>query len=98
MISIIPTDCDVLRLLWFQDPTKLDSPILHFHFNHLVFGLRLSPAIVGAVIPHHLDKYNYEHPKLLEHTRAGLYVDDLITGTDNVRRISISGLFKNPKG
>ena len=84
MISIIPADRDVLRFLWFQDPTKLDSPILHFRFTHVVFGLRPSPAILGAVILHHLDKYNCEHPKLVEQIRAGLYVDDLITGTDSV--------------
>ena len=77
MISIIPADRDVLRFLWFQDPTKLDSPILHFHFTHVVFGLRPSPAILGAVILHHLDKYNCEHPKLVEQIRAGLYVDPI---------------------
>ena len=48
MISLIPTDQDVLRFLWFQDPTKLDSPILHFRFTRVVFGLRPSPAILGA--------------------------------------------------
>ena len=47
MISIIPADRDVLRFLWFQDPTKLDSPILHFRFTRVVFGLRPSPAILG---------------------------------------------------
>lgn len=84
MISIITTDRDVLRFLWFKDPTKLDSPILHFCFTRVVFGLRPSPAILGAVIFHHLDKYNCDNPKLVELIRTGLYVDDLITGTDNV--------------
>ena len=64
--------------------TKMDSPILHFCFNCVVFGLRPSPAILGAVIPHHLDKYSSEHPRLIEQIRSGLYVDDLITGTDSV--------------
>ena len=49
-----------------------------------MFGLRPSPAILGAVILHHLDEYNCEHPKLVEQIRAGLYVDDLIIGTDSV--------------
>ena len=84
MISIIPADRDVLRFLWFQDPTKLHCPILHFRFTRVVFGLRPSPAILRAVILHHLDKYNCEHPKLVEQIRAGLYVNDLITGTDSV--------------
>ena len=84
MVSIIHADHDVLRFLWFKDPTKLNSPILHFCFTRVVFGLRLSPAILGAVILHHLDKYSCEHPKLVEQIRTGLYVDDLITGTDSV--------------
>ena len=84
MVSIIPADRDVLRFLWFKDPTKLDSPILHFCFTRVVFGLRPSPAILGAVILHHLDKYSCEHPKLVEQIRTGLYVDDLIMGTDSV--------------
>ena len=29
MIGIVPSDRDVLKFLWFQDPTKLDSPIFH---------------------------------------------------------------------
>ena len=50
----------------------------------MVFGLRPSPVILGAVILHNLDKYNCEHPKLVEQIRTGLYVDDIITGTDSV--------------
>ena len=48
MISIIPTNHDVLRFLWFQGPTKLDSPILHFCFIHVLFDLRPSPAILAS--------------------------------------------------
>ena len=84
MIEIVPADRDVLRFLWFQDPTKIDSPILHFRFNCLVFGLRPSPAILGAVIQHHLSKYSREHPELIAQIRNGLYVDDLVTGNDSV--------------
>ena len=30
MIDIVSADRDVLRFLWFQDPSKLDSPIIQF--------------------------------------------------------------------
>ena len=60
MIGIAPADRDVLRFLWFQDPSKLDSPIILFWFTRVVFGLRPSLAILGAVILHHLDKYSGE--------------------------------------
>ena len=84
MIGIIPADRDVLRFLWFKDPTKLNSTVLHFRFTRVVFGLRPSPAILRAVILHHLDKYVCSHPKLVEQIRTGLYVDDLVTGNDSV--------------
>ena len=84
MIGIIPADRDVLRFLWFKDPTKLNSPVLHFRFTRVVFGLRPSPAILRAVILHHLDKYVCSHPKLVEQIRTGLYVNDLVTGNDSV--------------
>ena len=66
MIGIAPADCDVLRFLWFQDPSKLDSPIIQFRFTRVVFGLRPSPAILGAVILHHFDKYSGEQSQLIE--------------------------------
>ena len=50
----------------------------------MVFGLRPSSAILGAMILHHLDKYNCEHPNWLKKLKIGLYVDDLITDTDSV--------------
>ena len=84
MIGIIPADRDVLRFLWLKDPTKLNSPVLHFRFTRVVFGLRPSPAILSAVILHHLNKYTCKHPKLVEQIRTGLYVDDLVTGNDSV--------------
>ena len=49
-----------------------------------MFGLKPSPAILGAVILHHLDKYSGEQTQLIEQMRKALYIDDLITGTDNV--------------
>ena len=84
MISIAPSDRDVLRFLWFQEPAKLESKILHFRFTRVVFGLKPSPAILGAVILQHLIKYQSEYPTVVEQISNGLYVDDLITGTDDI--------------
>ena len=84
MISIAPSDRDVLRFLWFQEPAKLESKILHFRFTRVVFGLKPSPAILGTVILQHLIKYQSEYPTVVEQISNGLYVDDLITGADNI--------------
>jgi len=57
MISIAPQDREVLRFLWFKNPHDTDSEIVKLRFARLVFGLRPSPAVLGSVISHHLDKY-----------------------------------------
>ena len=99
MIGIVPADRDALRFLWFQDPTRMGSPILQFRFSRVVFGLRPSPAILGTMILHHLDKYSSKYSRLIDQIRSSLYVDDLVTGTDSVESafqvysVSISSVF-----
>jgi hypothetical protein len=48
-----------------------------------VFGLRPSPAILGATINHHLDTLQENNPEMVEHLRESLYVDDLVSGAQN---------------
>ena len=76
-------DKDMFRFLWFKDPTRADSEISHFRFNRLVFGLRPSPAILGSVISHHLEKYHEQYPEIVQDS---LYVDDLIGRVDNIEQ------------
>ena len=47
----------------------------------LVFGLRPSPAILGATILHHL--YKQSNPEMVELLEQSFYVDDLLTGECN---------------
>ena len=62
MIAIAPQDRDVLRFLWFKDRHDADSEILSLRFTRLVFGLHPSPAILGSVISHYLNKYQCQIP------------------------------------
>ena len=84
MISINEADRDVLRFLWFKHPNET-SEMIHLRFTRLVFGLRPSPAVLGAVIAHHLDKQREKQPKLIQKLESSLYVDDLIAGADDVQ-------------
>jgi len=86
MVGINNPDRDVIRFLWLEDPCKPDSNVLHLHFTRLVFGLRPSPAILGAVITHHLSQHRSEYPHLVEQLEKCLYVDDLITGTNDIEQ------------
>lgn len=65
MIGINEADRDVLRFLWFQHPNET-SVMIHLRFTRLAFGLRPLPAVLGAVITHHLDKYREQQPELIQ--------------------------------
>ena len=51
----------------------------------MVFGLRLSPSILGVVITHHLSKYREAQPDLIKKLENSLYVDDLVSGAANLK-------------
>ena len=86
MVGISSSDRDVLRFLWLEDPMNPHSRIIHLRFTRLVFGLRSSPAVLGAVISHHLKSYKALHPNTKEQIEDCLYVDDLITGASTVEQ------------
>ena len=50
-----------------------------------MFGLRPSPSIQGATFTHHLDAHRDSRAELVELIKKSLYVDDLLTGADNVQ-------------
>ena len=54
MIHMHEKDQDVLRYLWLMQQGITTSDVAHFHFTGLVFGLRPSPAILSAIIEHHI--------------------------------------------
>ena len=45
-----------------------------------MFGLRPSPAVLGAVISLHIEKYRSEYPQIVDLIDQSLYVDDLLCG------------------
>ena len=82
MISIDQSDRDSLRFLWYKNVMSAPQPVI-YRFCRLVFGLRPSPAILGATILHHLDLHEHEDPVVAEKLRDCLYVDDLTTGAES---------------
>ena len=80
MVSVVKEDRDMLRFLWLKDPSKEDSEIVTYRFARLVFGLRPSPAVLGAVISLHIEKYRSEYPQIVDLIDQSLYVDDLVSG------------------
>jgi len=50
MIGIEETDRDMLRFVWPSNPQDVNSEMIHLCFTQLVFGLKPSQTILGAVI------------------------------------------------
>ena len=57
MIGICESNRNMLCFLWFNDLKCEDSEVIQLRFTHLVLDLQSSPAILGAVIAHHVHKY-----------------------------------------
>ena len=49
-----------------------------------MFGLQPSPAVLGAVVEHHVKKYRSEYPQNVDLIDQSLYIDDLVSGGANV--------------
>ena len=75
-----------MRFPWFDEPYASRPAIVEYRFNRLFFGLQASPSILGATISHHLKNYKQSEPEMAKSLEEALYVDDLITGEDNVSR------------
>ena len=94
VVGIDSNDRDMLRSLWpAEHPERLNSKIKHLRFCRLVFGLRPSPAILGAIIYQHLNSYQDQYPELIERIKKSLYVDNLLSGgsSDSIRLKSTNG-------
>ena len=80
MIGIEEIDRDMMRFLWFENVHDPNPKVAEFRFTRLMFGLRSSPAILGATINHHLEFYKETHPETVKTIKDSLYVDDLVSG------------------
>ena len=82
-LGINEKDRDALRLLWFDDVRKDNPGLLKLRFQRLAFGLKSSPAILGATIMHHLSLHDQENITVKK-LKEDLYIDDLTTGAETV--------------
>ena len=83
-IRINERDRNFLRFLWIQDIEKEDPEIVIKRFTSVVFGLTSSPFLLGATLNHHMRKYEDINPKFIDQFLNDLYMDDNITGFDDL--------------
>ncbi|XP_078374406.1 uncharacterized protein LOC144657946 [Oculina patagonica] len=89
MVSMNEASKDMLRFLWFKNPSEITPEVIQLRFCRLVFGLRPSSAILGSTIRHHLDsceKLNPELSYVINLLRERLYVDDFLGGADSIKK------------
>ena len=85
MIGMQENQRNMLRFLWLKGPYVLNSEVIQLRFCRLVFGLSPSPSILGATLTHQLDAHRDSQAELVELIKKSIYVDDLLTGADNVQ-------------
>ena len=96
-IRIREEDRDALQFHWIKDCNSTEIKVLRF--TRLVFGLGLSPFVLGEIIKSHLHKEHKNHPEAVEELRKSLYIDDVISGDDDTKscseyKITIRAIFK----
>ncbi|XP_064469845.1 uncharacterized protein LOC135384579 [Ornithodoros turicata] len=86
-ICIRPSDRDALRFLWFATPPLPGAPlppIEIWRMTRVPFGTTASPFLLGATLQHHLKSTNGPDEDVANSLANAFYVDDLLTGADNV--------------
>ena len=82
-IRIHEIERDALRFHWQAD---LNSDVQTYRFTRVLFGLAPSPFLLGGVLECHLDTWAEKYPEEAERLRRSFYVDDLLTGGQDVKQ------------
>ena len=82
-VRIREEDRDALRLHWIRD--KDPSQVEGYLFTRALFGIVQSPFLLGGTIEEHLRSSEAEYPEEVKEIWKSLYVDDVITGGNNVQ-------------
>ena len=81
-IGLHPSDKDVCRFLWLEDPTSHDlRNITTYRFRRVPFGIISSPFLLNATIKHHIQAAD---SPFAEEILSNTYVDNLVTGQASV--------------
>eukprot|EP00794_Sanderia_malayensis_P016265 gene16265-biopygen13818 len=84
-VRIREQDRDALRFHWIKnkDPSQVEV----YRFTRALFGLVQSPFLLGGTIEEHLKSCESEYPEEVKEIWKSLYVDDVITGANNVQEL-----------
>ena len=82
-VGLQARDRDVTRFLWLKDITdqNIKGNVQIYRFCRVPFGVVSSPFLLAGTIQHHLQN---ESNSIAEKIKDSLYVDNVITGTQDV--------------
>ncbi|GFQ92086.1 reverse transcriptase domain-containing protein [Trichonephila clavata] len=84
-IELHEQDRDVVRFFWTENLNDYDPKNLQvYRLTRVLFGLTSSPFMLAATIRYHLKKYKDKFPDTAKIVESSLYVDDFISGQENV--------------
>jgi hypothetical protein len=83
-VEVDKIDRDCLRFLWLKNAQDANSDIEVYRFCRVVFGLKSSPFLLNATLRYHFSKYKDIDPAFVETMLESFYVDDLVSGGENV--------------
>ena len=78
-IDLNPDDRDAFRFLWYDG-----EDIVQYRFARVPFGVIVSSFLLHAVLQSHFRKEFEQQPELLEKILASIYVDDFLSGAEDV--------------
>ncbi|GFU91871.1 reverse transcriptase domain-containing protein [Trichonephila clavipes] len=85
-ISLRDEDRDAVRFL-FPDIRSNQTDLYKFQvyrFKRVMFGVNVSPFLLSATIKHYIENYREQYPAATEMLDTCLYVDDVISGADDI--------------
>ncbi|GFW91384.1 integrase catalytic domain-containing protein [Trichonephila clavipes] len=85
-ISLRDEDRDAVRFLFPDIRSKQTDPYKFqvYRFKRVMFGVNVSPFLLSATIKHHIENYREQYPAATEMLDTCLYVDDAISGADDI--------------
>lgn len=78
-------DRDALRFLWAADPYTEPPEVITLRFARVVSRISSSPFLLNAKTKHHIETYCSIDPSFVSKFLASVYMDDLVTGSADVR-------------
>ncbi|GFW35260.1 integrase catalytic domain-containing protein [Trichonephila clavipes] len=85
-ISLRDEDRDAVRFLFPDIKSNQTDPYKFqvYRFKRVMFGVNVSPFLLSATIKHPIENYREQYPAATEMLDTCLYVDDVISGADDI--------------